>query len=61
MPEAVLTAKDPIRVRMGREAIRRRWGPRRWVYLPALDPHVANVIRQLVDAAEKAQGQDGAR
>lgn len=49
--------KDPRRVAGGLRGARTRWGPRRVVRLDGLPPDVANVIRQLVAAAEAAANE----
>jgi hypothetical protein len=53
--EAVSHVKDPLRVEIGKRAMRARWGPRRVIRLDQLHPTVADAIRALVAADEAAR------
>ncbi len=47
--------KDPRRVAIGRQAMRSRWGERRWVKLADLDPVTRGIITAILSAQENAK------
>ena len=47
--------KNPARVANGRQAMRSRWGPQRWVKLADLDPVTRGIITAILDASANAK------